>query len=124
MSDPLTFVPIIILFAEVLITFSLSRKRIKRRLFWVIGSYLVFIALALTCGLLGGDEFGFSWIPLLTITEPWIALIHRLTNLVVSFTQSLYGIILGILMNCILFYLIDRLSYPNSSIRTSARHTT
>ena len=118
MSDllnPLFLFPMLIILGEVIAAIWLSRRQTKWRLYWVIGTYLIFIAFAFALGFFARDEFGFSWIPLLIITEPW-SLFLRGTHLnYAGFTQSFYGMTLGVFLNCAIFYLIDRLSYPKYS---------
>ena len=133
MSDllnPLELVPILILIGEVVATGYLSRRRVKRRLSWVLGSYLVFVVAAVAFAIFVPDEFGFSFIPALFITGPWSWVLAKLpgsllTKLPPSLAGNHYGIFpLGALLNCVLFYLIDRLSYSKHDTEVSGRYAT
>jgi len=125
--NPLFSVPIFIVIAEILATIYLSRRQIKQRLIWIIGTYLAFVAVAVAFGFLVRDEFGFSWIPLIVITEPWGIILEELFRSLskyFGFTQTFYGMVLGTILNCAIFYIIDRVSYPKYSDRVSDLHAT
>jgi hypothetical protein len=113
MATFLTFVfwrgPIFLLVAEVVATISLSRRQVKRRLLFVIASYLILVALAIAFALLPGDDLGFGIIPALLMTAPWYSLAGFATG------NFLVLILLGAAINCAIFYLVDRLSYPKNS---------
>jgi hypothetical protein len=117
MATLLTFLfwrgPIFILIAEIVATVYLSRRQVKRRLLWVIGSYLIFVALTLAIAFIAPDEFGFGIIPAMMLTAPWYSLVGLATG------NLLVPIFLGATLNCAIFYLIDRLSYPKNSANIS-----
>ncbi len=120
--NPLESVPLGILAAEIAATITLSRRRINRRLLFVIGSYLLCVAAALAFGLIVHDEFGYGFIPLLVLTVPWQLLHIRLPQS--AFATDIAQMAFGLAFNCALFYLIGRLSYPKHATTLSGRHAT
>ncbi len=111
-----------VLLMEILAAVTLSRMRVRHSLSWVIGSYLTLVAAALAFGLIRQDEFGFGFIPLIVLTAPWQLLHIKFPQSVL--TGDLAQIALGLVLNCGLFYLIGRLSYPRYSNRLLGRRAT
>ncbi len=112
----------VVLVAEILLIVILSRSRVRRRLLWVIGSYLLLVAAALAFALIGRDEFGFGFIPLIVMTAPWQLLPIRMPSGI--FSSDLLQIALGLILNCALFYILGQLGYPKHSTKPSGRHAT
>jgi len=79
----------------------------------VIGSYLFFVATAVAFALrqLGHDEFGYGVIPALLITTPWY--------FIPGFANAAFPVemLLGIIVNCAIFLIIDQVSYPRHSAK-------
>jgi hypothetical protein len=98
--------PVFILVAEMGATFYMGRRQVKRRRLMVIGSYLFFVAMAVAFALLAHDEFGYSVVPALLITAPWY--------FIPGFASPAFPLemLLGIIVNCAVFFVIDQLSYP------------
>ena len=112
--------PVFLLVAEVVATIYLSRKRIKGRLLYVLVSYLLLVGLA-TFLALPGDEFGYSFISALLITEPWDFILARLHLTIPFLGNGLVQIVwLGATLNCAFFYILDRLSCPKHSDEVSS----
>jgi hypothetical protein len=111
----------IILVAEIVAIVYLSRRQVKSRLFVVLGSYLGFVAAAIAFALIVRDEFGFSFIPFVWIIWPWYQLLGQFPG---PSTMKLPGLfieaLIGATLNCAIFYIIDRLSYPKHSAKIQA----
>ena len=105
------WLPGLILLLEAAVTILLSRRRLRSRLVWVIGSYLVLVTLAPSVHFMGPDEFGYGMVPALLITAPWY------------FIPGLHGanvlgcMLIGVLLNCMLFVILARVSYPKDTDR-------
>lgn len=113
--NPLELAPILLMLAEVVVTFVLSRKKIKNRMRLVLGAYLLLIAIATAFRFIVRDEFGFSLIPLIIITSP-------LGAVLVAPLPIFASLCLGVPLNCGILYLIDRVSYPKHSSSLSGPH--
>ncbi len=125
--NPLFAIPIGIVLAEMLAAVSFRRTRSRWWLFCVIGSYLAFVVVAIALGFIGHDEFGFSRIPLLVLTNPWVILLGKVFGPLSPhfiFTQTRYGMILGTLLNCAIFYILGKVGYPKHSAKVSGQHAT
>ena len=110
--------PVFILVAEIVATVYLSQKQVKRRRLIVIGSYLFFVVMAVTFALLAHDEFGYGVVPALLITAPWY--------FIPGFASPafLVEMLLGIVVNCAVFFIIDHLSYPRHSAKLQGQDVT
>jgi hypothetical protein len=95
--------PIIVL-AEVGAIVFLTLWHVKRRLIWIIGSYLLLLSAALAFAMINPDEFGFSFIPAYYITWPWFEVLGKFFNV-----PSILILVFGAAINCAIFYLIERL---------------
>jgi hypothetical protein len=114
-----------IFMTELAAVIFLSRKRVKRRLLWVITSYLLLICVAMAFALLARDEFGFSFIPVAFTVWPWYHILSRVPGpSSMGITGLLLELALGALLNCAILLLTDRLSYPKHSTELSDRHAT
>jgi len=108
----------VILIAEFAAVIYLSRKQVKQRLLWISGSYLLLVSLAMALALLSPDEFGFSFIPVVMTVWPWCHILSKFPGPSTMGISGLFiGVSLGAILNCTIFYLIDRLSYPKHSAR-------
>jgi hypothetical protein len=110
--------PVFILVAEIVATVYLSQKQVKRRRLMVIGSYLFFVAMAVAFALLAHDEFGYSFVPAILITAPWY--------FIPGFGSPFFPveILLGIIVNCAVFLVIDQLSYPKRFAKLQGQDAT
>ena len=100
---------------EVVALIFFTVMRVRRRLIWVIGSYLIFFAVALAFASTHRDEFGYSFIPAAYISWPWIEILMKSNP-----HQNLFQLFLfSAGTNCTIFYLIDRLIVSLSSGRRS-----
>jgi hypothetical protein len=112
--------PVLILAAEIVATVYLSQKQVKRRRLMVIGSYLFFVAMAVAFALLhlGQDEFGYGLIPAILITAPWY--------FIPGFGSPFFPVemLLGIILNCAVFLVVDQLSYPNRFAKLQGQDAT
>lgn len=109
----------IVLLAELIAVLILGRLRVRHRLAWVIGSYLLCVAAALSVALIRPDEFGFGFIPLLVMTAPW-----QLLHLNLPFAGDLPQVIIGLALHCALFYLLSRVVSPARSTEANAPQAT
>jgi hypothetical protein len=112
--------PVFILAAEIVAIVYLSRKQVERRRLMVIGSYLFFVAMAVALPFLqlGNDEFGVGVIPAILITAPWY--------FIPGFASPFFPVemLLGIIVNCAIFLVIDHLSYPKHFAKLQGQDAT
>jgi hypothetical protein len=122
MSTLLTYLfwglPVFLLLAEIGAAIYLSHRQVRRRMLYIVASYLFLVAAAIGLALVARDEFGFSAIPAILITAPWY-FIPGFANPYFSAT-----ILVGVILNCSLFTLVDRLSYPRVSAKLSPPQAT
>ena len=96
----------------------LTLMRVRRRLTWVIGGYLLLLSAALAFASTHRDEFGYSFIPALYIAWPWVEMLARPLSFL---RNNLLIFFFGAAINCAFLYLCERFTNILGILRSDRR---